>query len=71
MNLKILYVKLKPAALEALCRQAQAERRRPQDEAALLIERALGVSLRGERKIPREGVHLPFSKQPGMEGKLS
>lgn len=40
---RLLYVPVAPAALEELCRRAERERRRPQDEAALLLERALGV----------------------------
>ena len=44
MALKLLYVPLKPQALAHLCERAEQERRRPQDEAALIIERALGFS---------------------------
>jgi hypothetical protein len=40
---KLLFVPVSSEALERLCRRAGLERRRPQDEAAILIERALGV----------------------------
>ncbi len=40
---KLLFVPVKPEALEELRRRADAERRRPQDEAAILLERALGL----------------------------
>jgi hypothetical protein len=36
-----LYVPLKPAAEAKLAERARRERRRPQDEAAVIIERAL------------------------------
>ena len=38
---KLLYVPVTGEALEELCRQASAERRRPQDEAAIILERVL------------------------------
>ena len=40
---KMLYVPVSSEALDRLRRQASIERRRPQDEAAILLERALGV----------------------------
>jgi hypothetical protein len=41
----MLYVPLSIAALQELQRRSVIERRRPQDEAAVIIERALGVVL--------------------------
>jgi hypothetical protein len=40
---KLLFVPVSREALGRLCRRADLERRRPQDEAAILIERALGL----------------------------
>ena len=40
---KLLYVPISDEALERLCQQAGRERRRPQDEAASLLEQALGL----------------------------
>jgi len=40
---RLLYVPLGDAALQQLHERALAERRRPQDEAAVLLERALGL----------------------------
>jgi hypothetical protein len=40
---KLLFVPVSRDALERLCRRASFERRRPQDEAAILIEQALGL----------------------------
>jgi hypothetical protein len=44
MRPKLLYVRLPPPVLEALCERAEAARRTPQDEAGLIIERALGLA---------------------------
>jgi len=44
MSTRLLYVPLSPEALDEIDRRARLERRRPQDEAALLLERALGVA---------------------------
>lgn len=43
MRAKLLFVPVNDEALKRLCRQATFQRRRPQDEAAVLIERALGL----------------------------
>jgi hypothetical protein len=43
-----LYVPITPAALDELMRRAADERRRPQDQAAVLLEAALGVSTMGQ-----------------------
>ena len=40
---KALYVPISDEALEELRRRAALEHRRPQDEAGLIVERALGV----------------------------
>lgn len=40
---KLLFVPVGPEALTELIHRAEIERRRPQDEAALLLERALGL----------------------------
>ena len=40
---RLLYVPISDAARVELHRRADQERRRPQDEAAILIERALGL----------------------------
>jgi hypothetical protein len=45
----MIFVKLSPDALKALVSRAQSERRRPQDEAGLIIEEALGIR---KRSIP-------------------
>lgn len=42
---RLLYVRLKPEALTQLCELADCERRSPQDQGALLLERALGETL--------------------------
>ena len=52
MKPRLLYVRLSPEALGELVQRAEAERRRPQDEAGLIIERALG--LHPDREV-REG----------------
>lgn len=44
MSTRLLYVPLSPEALEEIDRRARLERRRPQDEAAVVIERALGLA---------------------------
>ncbi len=46
MSLKLLYVPLSPEVRAELCRRARHEHRRPQDEAAVLIEGALGLRAR-------------------------
>ena len=43
MKVRLLYVKLSQRALKALVRRAASERRSPQDEAGLILERALDV----------------------------
>ena len=40
---KLLFVPVTPEAIEILGQRARAERRRTQDEAAILLERALGL----------------------------
>lgn len=40
---KLLYVPIRQEAIRLLCDRANSERRRPQDEAAILLEKALGL----------------------------
>jgi hypothetical protein len=46
---RLLYVPVSAETLGELRARAEVERRRPQDEAALLIERALGTAARPDR----------------------
>lgn len=49
MNVRSVYVKLRPAEVEALGRLAHDQRRRPQDQAAYL----LGEALKQATRVPR------------------
>ncbi len=61
---KLLYVPLGAQALDVLVRQAETQRRRPGDEAAILIERALGLRL----PEPGEAVDAPpIERAPVLE----
>jgi hypothetical protein len=52
---RFLYAPINPKALEQLTRRANHQRRTPQNEAALLLERALEINDRpGERANLRE-----------------
>ena len=42
---RLLYVPLSPEALAQICERADLERRRPQDEAALLLRGAQGTKV--------------------------
>jgi hypothetical protein len=46
--MRTLSVRMAPAVFDELTRRAERERRRPGDEAGLLLERALGVERRSE-----------------------
>ena len=49
-----LFVPIKDDTLTALRALARRERRRPQEQAAVLIERALNEADNKERRLPRE-----------------
>ena len=50
-----LFVPLSRAETEALMALARAERRRPQDQAALLLSAAIAASLQGHASGPSDG----------------
>ncbi len=76
MSMKMLFVKVSPAVLRALVHRADVQRRRPQDEAALIIERELGFAsdlppdqpgISGDECRPTEMPLLKDSAEGGKE----
>lgn len=69
--MRLLYVPLSDQALKGLIAQAEGQRRRPQDEAAILLEQALGLRPMSTRDIevigdqPSPAAKSPF---PGRDG---